>query len=74
VVDWVLVPGLGYDDRCYRIGRGAGHYDRLLTWLRPKVPRWSLCLSSQWVASLPVESHDQPLDGVADAVRTITRA
>lgn len=73
-VDWALVPGLGYDARCYRIGRGAGHYDRLLPTLRPDVPRWSLCLSSQWVDALPVEPHDQPLDGVADPERTVTRA
>jgi 5-formyltetrahydrofolate cyclo-ligase len=72
-VDWVLVPGLGYDAKCYRIGRGAGHYDRLLTRLRPEVPRWSLCLSSQWVDALPVEPHDQPLDGVADPERTVSR-
>ncbi len=73
-VDWALVPGLGYDPQCYRIGRGAGHYDRLLTKLRPDAPRWSLCLSIQWVDALPVEPHDQPLDGVADPVRTVTRA
>ncbi len=73
-VDWVLVPGLGYDPRCYRIGRGAGHYDRLLPRLRPDAPRWSLCLSSQWVDALPVEPHDQPLDGVADPERTVTRS
>lgn len=72
-VDWVLVPGLGYDANCYRIGRGAGHYDRLLTRLRPDAPRWSLCLSSQWVDALPVEPHDQPLDGVADPERTVIR-
>ncbi len=52
-VDWALVPGLGYDPRCYRIGRGAGHYDRLLLELRPDAPRWSLCLSSQWVDVAP---------------------
>ncbi|HEY2158858.1 MAG TPA: 5-formyltetrahydrofolate cyclo-ligase [Isosphaeraceae bacterium] len=72
-VDWALVPGLGYDPRCFRIGRGAGHYDRLLTKLRPDAPRWSLCLSTQWVDSLPVEPHDQPVDGVADPARTVTR-
>ena len=42
-VDWALVPGLGYDPRCYRIGRGAGHYDWLLPKLRSGVPRWSGC-------------------------------
>lgn len=72
-VDWVLVPGLGFDDRCYRIGRGGGYYDRLLPTLRAGVLRWSLCLSSQWVPALPVEPHDQQLDGVGDADRIVNR-
>ncbi len=69
-VDWALVPGLGFDDRGHRLGRGAGHYDRLLPRLRPEVPRWALVLDAQWVADLPTEPHDQPLDGVADHLRT----
>ena len=68
-VDWVLVPGLGFDERGHRLGRGAGHYDKLLPLLRPEVPRWALILDRQWVADLPVEPHDQPLDGVADGGR-----
>jgi 5-formyltetrahydrofolate cyclo-ligase len=72
-IDWLLVPGLGFDKACYRIGRGAGHYDRLLDRLQPEVPRWSLCLTAQWVDQLPVEPHDLPLDGVADYETVITR-
>jgi 5-formyltetrahydrofolate cyclo-ligase len=70
-VDWVLVPGLAFDSRGNRLGRGAGHYDKLLPLLRPEVPRWALILDAQWFEDLPVEPHDQPLDGVADARRTI---
>ena len=40
-IDWVLVPGLGFNTEGYRIGRGAGHYDRLLPTLRPEVARWA---------------------------------
>ncbi|MFO0954897.1 MAG: 5-formyltetrahydrofolate cyclo-ligase [Isosphaeraceae bacterium] len=68
-VDWVLVPGLLFDPRGYRLGRGAGHYDRLLPQLRPGVPRWAYCLDCQWVDELPVEPHDVPLDGVLSAGR-----
>jgi 5-formyltetrahydrofolate cyclo-ligase len=63
-VDWVLVPGLAFDQRGNRLGRGGGYYDRLLPTLRPGVPRWALCLDSQWVDTLPVEPHDMRLDGV----------
>ena len=70
-VDWVLVPGLAFDARAYRLGRGAGHYDRLLPMLRPGVPRWSIGLDCQAVERLPLEPHDQPLDGVAYPDRTV---
>ena len=59
-VDWVLVPGLAFDDRGFRLGRGAGHYDRLLPTLRPDAPRWALAFDCQWVEAFPVEPHDVP--------------
>ncbi len=67
VVDWVLVPGLAFDDRGFRLGRGAGHFDRLLPTLRPGVPRWALALDCQWVEALPTEPHDVPLDGIVSS-------
>jgi 5-formyltetrahydrofolate cyclo-ligase len=70
-VDWVLVPGLAFDGRGHRLGRGAGYYDKLLPTLRPEVPRWALILDVQWVEDLPIEPHDQPLDGVVDFQRVI---
>ena len=72
-VDWVLVPGLAFDARGYRLGRGAGYYDRLLPTLRPNAPRWSLILDVQWVEAVPVEPHDVPLDGVVSSTRTAVR-
>jgi 5-formyltetrahydrofolate cyclo-ligase len=70
-IDWVLVPGLAFNRQGYRLGRGAGHYDKLLPTLRPEVPRWALILDTQWLENLPIEAHDQPLDGVADHQRVI---
>lgn len=69
-IDWVLVPGLAFDPQCYRLGRGAGYYDRLLPTLRPDCPRWALALDAQWVDELPVEGHDVAIDGVVSASRT----
>ena len=73
VVDWVLVPGIAFDPAGYRLGRGRGHFDRLLPTLRPEAPRWALALDPQWVDALPVEPHDQPLDGIAGLGRTVRR-
>ncbi len=72
-VDWVLVPGVAFDDRGFRIGRGAGHYDRLLPRLRADVPRWALAFDEQWIAMVPDERHDQPLDGVVSPSRRFDR-
>ena len=72
-VDWALVPGLAFDGNCQRLGRGRGHYDRLLPKLGPEVPRWALALDPQWVEFLPTEGHDQPLTGVAGVGRTARR-
>ena len=73
-IDWVLVPGLAFDDRGFRLGRGAGCYDRLLPRLRPDAPRWALALDVQWVEDLPIEPHDQPLDGIVSRRKTVVRA
>jgi 5-formyltetrahydrofolate cyclo-ligase len=70
-VDWALIPGLAFDLNCYRLGRGGGHYDRLLPLLRPDTPRWALGFDCQLIASLPVEPHDVPVSGVATPRRLI---
>jgi 5-formyltetrahydrofolate cyclo-ligase len=71
-VDWALVPGLAFDRRCYRLGRGAGHYDRLLPRLRPKAARWALAFDCQLFPELPIEPHDAQLDGIATPSELIT--
>jgi 5-formyltetrahydrofolate cyclo-ligase len=73
-IDWVLVPGLAFDEQGYRLGRGAGHYDRLLPRLRSDTICWALCLSCQLVPRLPIEPHDRPLDGVTAPGGTVLGA
>ena len=69
-VDWALIPGIAFDARGYRLGRGAGYYDRLIPLFKPKTPRLALVLDPQWVDEIPNESHDQPVHGVIGTHRS----
>lgn len=54
-VDLAVVPGIGWQEDGHRLGRGGGHYDRL-------VPRlalcWGIAFDRQVVEGLPLEAHD----------------
>lgn len=65
--DVVLVPLLGFDADCQRLGYGAGHYDRTLALLRDagEVFVAGLAFDMQRVTPcIGAEDHDQPLDCV----------
>ena len=72
-VDWVLVPGVVFDVRRNRIGRGGGHYDRFLPTLRDGVETWAAAFDGQVCESLPVEPHDVPLYGIITESRKLQR-
>jgi 5-formyltetrahydrofolate cyclo-ligase len=73
-VDWALIPGLAFNDACFRLGRGGGYYDRLLPRMRPDCQCWSVGLSVQLVPELPVEPHDAPVNGVCLPGRIVLRS
>lgn len=56
-----LVPGLAFDARGYRLGRGKGFYDRLLRELGPTVETVGIFFSCQEISAVPREAHDWPL-------------
>ncbi len=63
MVDAALVPGLAFAPDGTRLGRGGGHYDRLLARL-DDVTTIGLCFSCQMVPRIPREDHDVPVDVV----------
>lgn len=58
-IDLVVVPGLGYTTKGYRIGFGGGYYDRFLRDYEGKTI--SLAFPEQIKPSLPLEPHDIPV-------------
>jgi 5-formyltetrahydrofolate cyclo-ligase len=68
-LDLVVVPGLAFDRRGFRIGFGAGFYDRFLAGV--DAPRVALAFSLQIQESLPVEPHDEPVDWIVTEGETI---
>ncbi len=56
-----LVPGVVFDSACRRLGRGKGVYDRLLESRQPKLAI-GIFYECQKCSSVPVMSHDRPMD------------
>ncbi len=73
-IDVVLVPGLAFDARGTRLGRGGGHYDATLAALPPRAARIGLAFEAQLVAEVPREAHDVALDAVVTEDRVLPGA
>lgn len=58
----VVVPGVAFDRDGARLGRGGGHYDRLLAALPPSVATVGFAFAFQLVEHVPVLDHDRPVD------------
>lgn len=68
-LDLILLPLVGFDDDCHRLGMGGGYYDRSLAfrahrgrWRRPRLV--GLAYDIQKVATLPRAQWDVALDAV----------
>ena len=62
LVDVFVVPGLLFDRSGRRLGRGGGHYDRLLARRRRDAVRVGICYADRVVAELPEDPWDVPMD------------
>ena len=65
---FLIVPLLAFDRRGYRVGYGAGFYDRTIAELKAHVPNLfalGVGFALQEVPEVPALAHDQRLDAVA---------
>jgi 5-formyltetrahydrofolate cyclo-ligase len=58
-IDCFIVPGLAFDRRGHRLGRGRGFYDTLLN--NVSVPKIALAYDIQIIAEVPVTKYDVPV-------------
>ncbi|MDR2956356.1 MAG: 5-formyltetrahydrofolate cyclo-ligase [Prevotella sp.] len=59
-IDLIIVPGVAFDRKKNRLGRGKGYYDRFLKNL--KMPKAGICFEFQLLDQLPVDQYDIPMD------------
>lgn len=64
-LDMLLVPGLAFDTSGGRLGRGGGHYDRLLSRRRGDAVAVGVTTIDRIVDRVPVEDHDQKVGWIA---------
>ena len=60
--DLLLLPGVAFTRAGARLGRGGGHYDRLLRAI--SAPAFGLAFELQIEPALPLEEHDQRVRAV----------
>lgn len=68
-LDLVIVPGLAFDSRGYRLGYGGGYYDRMLPELRKGARTLALCYDFQIVESVPIGPYDQSVQTILTELR-----
>jgi len=63
-IDLVIVPGLAFDRKNNRIGRGKGYYDNFLRRLPKGKSKIGLGFRFQLLSRVPATKRDIPLTGV----------
>jgi 5,10-methenyltetrahydrofolate synthetase len=63
-IDLVVVPGVAFDKKNIRLGRGHGYYDRFLSGLPKKTKTIGLAFDFQVLEDLPQDPHDVPVSKI----------
>ena len=60
-IDFVLVPGYGFDRAGNRLGKGAGYYDKFMSQPGFHATRCAVTFSAQILAEVPHDDRDIPM-------------
>ena len=71
--DLLIVPLLGFDVNCNRLGYGGGYYDIILRQLRKNSNIYAVGVAydEQEFPKIPVDRYDEPLDMILTDQRTL---
>ncbi len=67
--DIIIIPGIAFDLKLNRLGRGKGYFDRFLK--KVKGRKIALAFEEQLVENLPVETYDIKMDIIVTDEREI---
>jgi 5-formyltetrahydrofolate cyclo-ligase len=70
--DFIVIPGVAFDERGYRIGYGAGYFDRLLAGDAVGATRAAPAFDIQIIDRVPHADHDEKVDIIFTESRVIT--
>lgn len=59
-IDLTIVPGVAFDRKGNRLGRGKGYYDRFLP--KTKAPKVGVCFDYQLLNQIPTDTWDVKMD------------
>lgn len=60
-IEFHVIPGLAFDKKGHRLGRGGGYYDRFLSGISPDAMTIGVCYECQILESVPCDSRDMPV-------------
>lgn len=64
ILDLVIVPGVAFDRQGYRVGYGAGYYDRFLLRISEKATTIALAFDMQLIDKVPTEDFDMSVQHI----------
>ncbi len=62
ILDLLFIPGLGFDSRGGRLGRGGGYFDRFLKKVPARAIKMGVAFREQLLSRVPAGPHDVRMD------------
>lgn len=73
IPDIVVAPVVGFDALCYRLGYGAGYYDRTLAALAPQPRAIGVAAAIAALPTIYPQPHDVAMDAIITETQTIPK-